>query len=381
MRKWLKVSLASVFVLMAQLQGPVLMQAAAETPEASEASAPAAEDETLAEEDAGAGDGWQDYTYPDARITVRFPEPPSQEKGTYEAYLKEGSRTPVPATYYRQSQGNTHYTLTIADYGGTPAQDPKALYHSVAALRDSGLVAFETRVSIANSSCGYYLGLGEPDGTLSFVALFYNADTNTFYDIRAEVPPEEQAERMSGAIHFQQSLSFLADPEDKPVETVWPQEWTEYDYLSENGFAVRFPVAPVIRHATYRTQGGIEVPATYYQAQSADASYHLTVASYWETDADTTDASDAIDPAVELLIKDRRVLSEGTAGLRTAQCGRELTLANADGSLSDIVVFFPSSQHRLFVLETRRSNAAASTQDTPEANSYFRKSFRLANPQ
>ena len=324
---------------------------------------------------------WQDYTYPDARFVIRFPADPAISTETYRAVAPDGSEVAVPTTVYATVQGRTHYRVSVAHLADTPAEHPRALYHAVEALRRTGNVALETRVSMANSSCGYYLGIVEPDGALSFLALFYNAQSANLFDIHARVPEDEQELRMAGAVHFQQSLSFLPDPAEGavPAEIAYPENWREYDYLDEGGFAIRFPAPPSVERGSYRTADGIEVPAVRYQVENGDILYKVTAATYWETPADTVDSAEAIDPAIGLIGEAGTITSDFTVGLRNGQCGRDLTLEGHDGSRSDVTLFFPSSQHRLFILETRRTGSAL---DTPgEDYTLFRKSFRLKTPE
>lgn len=324
---------------------------------------------------------WADYSYPEARFAIRFPAKPEAGSGSYPAALADGSTVAVPATVHAATRGTTRYQVSIADFAGTRARDPQALNHAVAALRRTGSVALETRVSMANSSCGYYLGLTEPDGALSFLALFYDHDAGKFYDVRARVPASDQELRMASAVHFQQSISFLPDPaaEAETQPSDYPDGWREYDFLDQSGFAIRFPAEPRVETGTYRTAGGITVPAARYWVQQGDVLYKLTAATYWETAADTIDAGEAIDPAIELIAETGTIASDVSIGLRNAQCGRELRVEGNDGSRSDLSLFFPSSQHRLFILETRRTGPAART--TEEGTDWFRKSFRLAVPQ
>lgn len=327
------------------------------------------------------GEDWQDYTYPDARFVIRFPAEPVVSAETYDAIAPDGSGVPVPATVYTRTQGGTRYRVSVAHLAGTPAEHPRALYHAVEALRRTDNVALETRVSMANSSCGYYLGVVEPDGALSFLALFYHTASANLFDIHARVPEDEQELRMAGAVHFQQSLSFLPDPDEDalPAEIAYPENWREYDYLDDGGFAIRFPAPPSVERGSYRTADGIEVPAVRYRVESGDILYKVTAATYWETPADTVDSAEAIDPAIGLIGETGAITSDFTVGLRNGQCGRELTLDGNDGSHSDVTLFFPSSQHRLFILETRRTGSAL---DAPgEDYALFRKSFRLATPE
>lgn len=327
---------------------------------------------------AGDGEDWKDYVLQEAGLTIRFPAEPAVSQTSYSAIAADGGEHQVPATVHTVDQGETRYSVTIAHLAGTPAEHPHALKSALDGLRRTGLVQLETPVSMANSSCGYYLGLAEADGALSFLALFYNSRTANLIDVRARVPEAEQQLRMAGAVQFQQSLSFLAEPDANAAATelAYPDIWREYEFLAASGFAIRFPAAPTVAGGSYRTAAGVTVPAVRYEAVDGAVRYTVTAATFWETPADTGDSAEAIEPAIGLLSEGGRIVSDFSVGLRNGQCGRELTVENADGSRSDVTLFYPSSQHRLFIIEARHPAALA-----PVGTDWFRGSFRLAAPR
>ena len=319
-------------------------------------------------------DAWRDYSFADKGFLVQFPHDPDRRETHYEAATPAGVTVPVPATEFAITSGHSRFAATVAELAGSGADDPKALDHAVDRVRREGDVGLETWISISNGACGKFLGLTGRDGALNFVGLYYNAPHRRLYEIRAVVPPGEQAEHGADASHFEQSLSFLADPDAKPAPApVWPTGWQAVTY-DDPGFSIRFPGQPRVEQTSYTTEQHIIVPATRYEAAAGGVQLRVTVAKLWETDADTPDAPDQ---AAHLWSHGRTLASLDVVGLANAQCGREVSQRESDGSVARARIFFPSSQHRLYIVESR---GPAPAPGGPDVAGLFQQSFAVAKP-
>jgi hypothetical protein len=321
-----------------------------------------------------ADEQWREFSYPEQRFLIHFPASPAVSTGHYEAVTGTGERVSVPATIYSVRRGKTDYRVTVANLANSAAEDAKALEHAANASRAGGTVGLDTPVSMANSSCGRYLGIERAGGVLDFVALFYNRDTKLLYDVRASVPPADQAEHGADAVHFQQSLSFLADPDAKPAAPkIFPENWQPF--VKEGGFSIRFPQPPSVEQGSYRTEAGITVPATLYSLRQGETLYRVTAAHMWETEADLPDV--AVDEASRLWAGQGAVTKDISISLMNGQCGRDIAVRRPDGGTASAKIFFPSSQHRLYLVEVAHGSGAAPAVD---AEGWFRDSFVIAKP-
>ena len=121
------------------------------------------------------------------------------------------------------------------------------------------------------------------------------------------------------------------------------QAWDEHAY-PDAGFAVQFPVEPQVEAGSYETVNGISVPATVYSARQGSSVYTVTVAELANTPADQPNA---IDDAVSLLRKTGEIKLDVNARINR-EFGRELSVAESDGSRSIMGIFF--FNHRLYEL-------------------------------
>jgi len=128
-----------------------------------------------------------------------------------------------------------------------------------------------------------------------------------------------------------------------PVAAV-AQEWKVYPY-PDAGFAVQFPVPPVVEKSTFRTVAGMSLPMTRYVARQTQIIYTLDIVDFSSTNADgtgtiaETEKSFGASGKVTVAI-DARVNRE---------FGRELSVSDADGSRSTIAIFF-ANKH-LYILD------------------------------
>ena len=122
------------------------------------------------------------------------------------------------------------------------------------------------------------------------------------------------------------------------------QGWREYSYP---GFAVQFPANPNTTMGSFRTNGGAQAPATIYAAEAGQTRYSMTVADYTNLAAEQRNA---IDDAVKTASADGMVTVTVRARIN-GEFGQELNIANKDGSLSTLAIFYVGK--KLYQLEAR----------------------------
>jgi hypothetical protein len=148
------------------------------------------------------------------------------------------------------------------------------------------------------------------------------------------------------------------------------QAWQEYSY-SEAHFAVQLPAAPMVETGTYMAAGGIAVPATIYALRQPNIVFTMTVADLARTAADKPNA---IDLAVQPLRETGEIKLDVRAEIN-GQYGRELTVAEKDGSRAIFAIFL--IDHHLYELKGKV------LPPTPERRSgdaiRFQQSLRFIN--
>jgi hypothetical protein len=117
----------------------------------------------------------------------------------------------------------------------------------------------------------------------------------------------------------------------------------EYDY-PELGYSIQFPEKPQIESFTYKS-GETSVPATSYSAKSDGVTYNLIVADF----SKSSGGAKAEGEAVAQLHAQGEIRIDAEEYLNVGVPGRELTIANKDGSRSYVALFF--THGRLFRLE------------------------------
>ncbi len=320
-------------------------------------------------------------TYAEDLISIQFPAPPERTAGRYQAVTASGVRVSVPARVYALQRGGADYRVSVAALAGTLADDPDALDHAVAHYRQRHVLALDTETSHALGAsgtqlCGQHFGRIAPDGRLHHVTLFYNPRARLFYDIQSVLTAEAEATQGAEATRFQQSLALLPDAEARaPQPPSYPPPW-QVVQVPDHRFSIRFPAPPRVEQGHYRSEGGVSVPATRYTAQVGHTVYRLTAAHLWETAADEPDA---VRQASRLWRRQGQLLSDVSVAVGNGQCGRELKLRRRDGTLTRASIFFPSSQHRLFIVEV--AGAAPGVAVDPEDDRRFRASFTLDRPE
>jgi hypothetical protein len=320
-----------------------------------------------------AAQSWTEFADPDAGFTVQLPAQPKKEAGSYDVILDDGRRISVPAIVYSVRDANNFYTTTVADFLGTPADQPHAVDRAIDAIRGTGNIKLDLPTSVANSACGRDLVVDDRDGGRSTLALFFQNTTNhRLYVFRAKAAPPNIDEGGADAIQFQQSVNFIGSAASKDVpESADDQIWKKYVYHASR-FAIRFPAEPKVTAGTYTTAGGVRVNTLEYTVRQRGALYRVIVADLWHTPADKLSA---IDQAVSLLRRKATIKLEQLVNIPGGQCGLDLSLVDRDGRPSIATVVFPTASHWLYIIEAK---AVSSDRATAEADmSRFRRSFRL----
>lgn len=136
------------------------------------------------------------------------------------------------------------------------------------------------------------------------------------------------------------------------------QEWKVYQY-PEPGFAVQFPVPPVVEKSTYRTSAGVSLPMTRYAARQDRVLYTLKVVDFSSANADGMGA---------IAEAEKSIGASGTVTVAidariNREFGRELSVSGADGSRSAVALFFANKHLYVLVGEALPPNAIARSGD------------------
>jgi hypothetical protein len=113
------------------------------------------------------------------------------------------------------------------------------------------------------------------------------------------------------------------------------QEWRTYTY-PDPGFAIQFPGIPEVRTSRFKNSAGVTLPVTQYVVRLDGVQYTLTVVNYSSTNADSLGVIG--ETSRSFSVKGKVIANTGARINRT--WGRELTVAESDGSQSDIAIFF-----------------------------------------
>jgi hypothetical protein len=120
------------------------------------------------------------------------------------------------------------------------------------------------------------------------------------------------------------------------------QTWREYRY---SGFAVQFPVEPMIESGTYTTAEGTAVDARIYSARQAGALYKVTVADLSRA---RQNEAQAVSEAIGHLAASGEVVVDVPHRVNRI-LGRQLSIVGHDGSRSAIALFYRFG--RLYLVE------------------------------
>jgi hypothetical protein len=145
---------------------------------------------------------WKAYSYPDPGFAIQFPVPPTVENST----VKTSAGVSLPVTRYQVRQDRMIYTLNVADYSATNADDKTTIADAEKSFGASGkvTVAIDARV---NRSFGRELSVVGPDGSRSAIAIFFV--NKHLYTLVGQALPPDAINRSGDTIRFQESLQFV----------------------------------------------------------------------------------------------------------------------------------------------------------------------------
>ena len=146
---------------------------------------------------------WDEHAYPDVGFAVRFPSDPQVEAGSY---VTLGGVT-VPATIYSAKQDNSVYTMTVADFSNSSADEANAIADAVRLVDKTGDIKLNVNARI-NRQFGRELSVADDDGSRSTMGIFFF--NHHLYELRAKVAPPNPESGSAEALIFQQSLRFMA---------------------------------------------------------------------------------------------------------------------------------------------------------------------------
>ncbi len=113
------------------------------------------------------------------------------------------------------------------------------------------------------------------------------------------------------------------------------QEWQTYTYPNP-GFAIQFPGVPDVQTAKFKNAVGVTLPVTRYVVRQDGVQYTLSIVDYSSTNGD---ALSTIGETARSFSAKGRVNADTRARV-DGTFGRKLTIAESDGSRSDIAIFF-----------------------------------------
>ncbi len=142
---------------------------------------------------------WFEYVNQDEQVSVNFTGPPEISDHSY----LSPTGWSLPAKRFEAMEGESRYSVTVVNFGGSPQEDySAAIQHAADQYRDvSGTVTYDDRGGVDGHE-GQMVQLTNEDGSRTFVQIAMYEDR--LYIVDATVPP--------GSIvpgHFQQSLVML----------------------------------------------------------------------------------------------------------------------------------------------------------------------------
>jgi hypothetical protein len=112
---------------------------------------------------------WTEYAYPDHSFTVAFPAEPRIEPTTYQA---ADGRAFAARTYSVTLDGSL-FKLTVVDLPDTNANGDVLVSQAVKTLTDGNQIRLDIPHRI-RSTYGRQLALARPDGSFTYVAVFFH---------------------------------------------------------------------------------------------------------------------------------------------------------------------------------------------------------------
>jgi hypothetical protein len=153
-----------------------------------------------------AEEGWQEFSYPDAGFAAQYPSPPKMDIVDYKtAQAPDGV---VKQRVYSANNGGVVYSVSIADFKGTPAQKDKTIDEAVSNLAGLGTMTHNESGARIDGNYGREVRVEDAKGTTYTDAIFFIE--NKLYELKVVYPAVNSDPNGSSGIHFfQQAFYFL----------------------------------------------------------------------------------------------------------------------------------------------------------------------------
>jgi hypothetical protein len=150
--------------------------------------------------------GWQEFSYPDAGFAAQYPSQPKVETVDYKT--AQSSDGVVKQRIYSTNNGGVTYSVSIADFKGTPAQKDQTIEEAVAKLATLGKLTHNESGARIDGNYGREVRVEDASGTSYTDAIFFIE--SKLYELKVVYPAVNTDPNGSSGIHFfQQAFYFL----------------------------------------------------------------------------------------------------------------------------------------------------------------------------
>src|SRR5262245_65642590 len=112
---------------------------------------------------------WLEYAYPDHSFTVAFPAEPKVERASYQ--VSDGST--FEARVFSVALDGSLFKMTVVELTDGNANGDALVTHAVKALTDGSQIKLDIPHRI-RSTYGRQLAVARPDGSFTYVAVFFH---------------------------------------------------------------------------------------------------------------------------------------------------------------------------------------------------------------
>ena len=112
---------------------------------------------------------WMEYAYPDHSFTVAFPAEPKVERASYQ--VSDGST--FEARVFSVALDGSLFKMTVVELTDGNANGDALVTHAVKALTDGSQIKLDIPHRI-RSTYGRQLAVARPDGSFTYVAVFFH---------------------------------------------------------------------------------------------------------------------------------------------------------------------------------------------------------------
>jgi hypothetical protein len=144
---------------------------------------------------------WMEYAYPDHSFTVAFPAEPKIESATYQG--SDGGA--FEARVYSVALDGSLFKMTVVELPETHTNADALVGHAVKTLTDGNQIKLDIPHRI-RSVHGRQLAVARPDGTFTYVAVFFHK--KRLYQLEG-IAPVAGGQADVDAMIFHQSLDLI----------------------------------------------------------------------------------------------------------------------------------------------------------------------------